>query len=315
MEGAVILLVFLLLGAAIFVGWQSYGQRSYYSLMSCPLDMIRKNPDEVPFAERVLVNLPKHAPARSQASTPQKIPRRIMQTNEREMVPAPMKEAIDKLLAINPEYEYEYFTDADALEFIKTHFPHDVLKAYKKVNPGAFKADLFRYCYLYVRGGVYLDTGMNAVKPLREIIRADDTFISAEDNGHKAIYNAIIMAIPEHPIIKTAIDDSVKTILAEEYGHEMLYVTGPGRLRWAFEKVMKKTPLSDTDYGEGVRLIKHTARIQCICGLISQDGVLMLYTKYPRYPRDQVWYNTKKHYGALWYEKKIYLPDSELELI
>lgn len=285
-----------------------------YTADVCPLSMNRKDPDPVPIEERTLLPISKHILPRSSIDTPQKIPRRIVQTNEKDVVPSAMKEAIDKLLSLNPEYEYFYFTDQDAMEFIEANFNADVIKAYKKVNPGAFKADLFRYCYLYINGGVYLDTGMNAIKPLRSIIRENDMFISAEDNGHKAIYNAIMMSVPGHPILRKAIDDSVTTILAEEYGPEMLYITGPGRLRWAFEKVVGKVPYPDTDYGNGVRLIRHLAYINCICGMIMQDGVLMLYTKYPRYPRDQVWYNTKKHYGALWYERKIYLPDNEINL-
>lgn len=308
-----LVLALLLLGALTKPQISTYIE-GFLTTPQCPLGMVRKEPEPVPPEEQLLATVLKNIPARvgSETLQAQMIPRHIMQTNERNEVPVQMKDAMDRIVALNPEYAYSYYNDADALAFIAANFSPDVVKAYKKVNPGAFKADLFRYCWLYINGGVYLDTGMNPVRPLREIIRSGDTFVSAEDCGHKAIYNAIMMAVPNHPILKSAIDDSVKVILNEEYDHEMLYITGPGRLRRSFEKIVRKTPIPDTDYGGGVRLIKHDANIRCICGLISQDGVLMLYTKYPRYPRDQVWYNTKKHYGALWYEHKIYLPDSEI---
>ena len=41
--------------------------------------------------------------------------------------------------------------------FIKSHFSKRVLYAYDKLIPGAFKADLWRYCIIYINGGIYID--------------------------------------------------------------------------------------------------------------------------------------------------------------
>ena len=49
------------------------------------------------------------------------------------------------------------FNDADCREFIAREYPPDVLMAYDRLIPTAFKADLWRYCVLYKYGGVYLD--------------------------------------------------------------------------------------------------------------------------------------------------------------
>ena len=49
------------------------------------------------------------------------------------------------------------FCDADCREFIRNEYPPDVLMAYDRLIPTAFKADLWRYCVLYIYGGVYLD--------------------------------------------------------------------------------------------------------------------------------------------------------------
>ena len=37
--------------------------------------------------------------------------------------------------------------------FIKKHFSRDVSYAFDKINPGAFKSDLWRYCIIYKNGG------------------------------------------------------------------------------------------------------------------------------------------------------------------
>lgn len=54
-------------------------------------------------------------------------------------------------------WEYKFYTDDDARIFLRKHFPSQVLEAYDALNPGAFKADLFRYCVLLIYGGVYSD--------------------------------------------------------------------------------------------------------------------------------------------------------------
>lgn len=54
-------------------------------------------------------------------------------------------------------WEYKFWSDADSVAFLDAHFPSAVLEAYNALIPGAFKADLFRYCVLLVYGGVYAD--------------------------------------------------------------------------------------------------------------------------------------------------------------
>ena len=49
------------------------------------------------------------------------------------------------------------FNDDECRAFIAREYPSDVLDAYDNLIPTAFKADLWRYCVLYMYGGVYLD--------------------------------------------------------------------------------------------------------------------------------------------------------------
>ena len=49
------------------------------------------------------------------------------------------------------------FHDQDCRSFIEREYPPDVLMAYDRLIPTAFKADLWRYCVLYKYGGAYLD--------------------------------------------------------------------------------------------------------------------------------------------------------------
>ena len=75
------------------------------------------------------------------------------------------------------------YNDDDCRAFIQKEYPPDVLFAYDRLIPTAFKADLWRYCVLYKYGGVYLDvkwgfrpptTGPNESKRIRQDEAVDD---------------------------------------------------------------------------------------------------------------------------------------------
>jgi mannosyltransferase OCH1-like enzyme len=245
--------------------------------------------------------------------TKQRIPRVIMQTNSDSRVPKDMAETIRSILEDNPEYEYVYFDDHAAREFISKEYGGRVLSCYDDLNPGAFKADLFRYCYIYRRGGVYIDTGMVSVTPLRKLIRENDEFIAPEDNlNGTGIYNAFMCSTPEHPIIATVLRICLKNIENKDKTSEMLTVTGPGALCNAFREEVGFGPTPNKDYGNGIRLIRHIGGNRLhkdsnnIVGEIDQDGVTILKTKYPTYYLDRVWYHKKEHYGVLWNKDEVF---------
>jgi hypothetical protein len=75
-------------------------------------------------------------------------------------LPPKMYECIRDNLTINRvgvDCVHYLFNDADCRAFIENEYPPDVLRAYDRLIPTAFKADLWRYCVLYKYGGVYLD--------------------------------------------------------------------------------------------------------------------------------------------------------------
>ena len=84
----------------------------------------------------------------------QKIPRVVCQTYHNwHKVPLHVHQQFAHLAQ---GFERRFFTDFDARQYIRTHYPASVQKAYSKLR-GAHRADLFRYCYLYREGGVYMD--------------------------------------------------------------------------------------------------------------------------------------------------------------
>lgn len=248
--------------------------------------------------------------------SPNKIPRLIIQTNEKSKIPLRMFESTNTILNDNPEYNYLYFTNRKARDFLQTHFDKKVVNAYDKLRAGAFKADLFRYCALYILGGVYIDTGMVSKSPLRNLIRHDDTFISPEDNGTTGVYNAFICCTSKHPIIKNAIDLTLEKVENNQYGDNPLDISGPRLLSRAIGKYLgrKYKAKPDEIVVPGIRTIKFQTARTGFCtteGRIYDKDQYILLTRYPEYYSDCVWYNTNKHYAELWRKSQVYFSPLE----
>ena len=113
--------------------------------------------------------------------------------------------SVRNVMLKNPEYEYEFFEDADCRKFIEDNFDKSILEAYDTLIPNAFKADLFRYCYLYKNGGVYTDCKMILRLPFREWIPKNEDYILVEDAGNKQFYNAVMGLKAKNNAIYSAI--------------------------------------------------------------------------------------------------------------
>ena len=70
-------------------------------------------------------------------------------------------------------WEYKFYSDEAAANFLSTHFPPQVREAYDALKPGAFKADLFRYCALLIHGGVYADVDIQLESTLDYAVPVD----------------------------------------------------------------------------------------------------------------------------------------------
>lgn len=118
--------------------------------------------DATPYNDlQVLRNWP--APAVSRAL----LPRTVVQTHAcLEAVPPYVSEQYETLAG---DMTRLVFSDADAAQYIAAHFPAKVAQAYERLQ-GAHRADLFRYCFLYREGGVYLDIKTVLHVPLGAIV-------------------------------------------------------------------------------------------------------------------------------------------------
>lgn len=131
------------------------------------------------------------------------IPKVIIQTSKNDL-PKIYTEVIKNKIH---GYQYLHFKDKDILEFFKENPISDfknIDKIFKNIKRGEHKADLFRYYYLYVKGGIYFDSDLIIYKHPADIVK-DYDFVSVENKYFKWISQFFIASTPKHPIIYKAL--------------------------------------------------------------------------------------------------------------
>jgi mannosyltransferase OCH1-like enzyme len=155
--------------------------------------------------------------------------------------PPGMKEAIRLVKERNPEFQYAIVTESEAHEFIRAEYPEDVSRAFRSLKPSAYKSDLWRYCVLYKRGGVYMDTKFITEIPLLDIIRQDPK-VYVKDipkwcNG-TSLANGFMISPPGNPVLKACIEEIIVNCKKKSYRNGFLDITGPcllGRMARRYE--------------------------------------------------------------------------------
>jgi mannosyltransferase OCH1-like enzyme len=222
------------------------------------------------------------------------IPANIFQTWNTKKLPLKMFQAMKCIKKNNPRFRYYLFDDNDCREFIKMNFPSNVLYAYDSLIPGAYKADLWRYCILYKYGGIYMDVKYYPVNNFK-LINLLEKEHWVLDNGEHGIYNALMVCKPNNEILLKAINQIVLNVKNKFYGDGFLDPTGPGLLAQYFtinEKQnldMKHVLTGHNDYDKYI-LFNNFKILQC----------------YQGYFRERDNHSIKKHYSILWNERNIY---------
>ena len=125
-----------------------------------------------------------------------------------------------------------YFNDRACENFIKQHFGPNIIKAYDMLIPGAYKADLWRLCVLYIHGGIYGDLTQTFLREYN-VNKDNADVIFVRDRpfpDNYGIYNAFIAAKKRNGFIKYCIEQIVKQILMRNKGKNALDITGPQAL-------------------------------------------------------------------------------------
>ena len=203
------------------------------------------------------------------STTKSKIPKNIYQTWETSKINTPVLSSLqDLVIKNNTDYEYYLFDSSERLEFIEKNFDREVFEVYQRIIPGAFKADLWRYCVLYIEGGFYCDIDMICLNSFNLLLESDIDMVVPIDlnqnptEGKHNLFNAFIGIIPKHPIMKHCIDIVVDNVINETWFNSdrlPLEFSGPGVLGKAVNRFLNR---SDRESLVGLEGIFDNTRIK-----------------------------------------------------
>jgi mannosyltransferase OCH1-like enzyme len=242
-----------------------------------------------------------------------KIPKKIYYTlPNKELLNQPITQSLllyNKKISYN--YSHIYYDDHQCLDFIKKNFDHNIYLSYCQIIPGAYKADFWRLCILYIYGGVYLDLGFKICIDMDKILQYNK-LILVKDRFQKDIFNAFICCVPNHPFIKKCIDELCYKINNFEYGDSPLDFSGPifiGKVLNEYEGKNDIFFLYHCQYGKNI-LTKENIKI-----IETKNGDCLFDTKYNKNKicafrkefnssiKDEI---LSYHYDILWEQQKVF---------
>ena len=147
------------------------------------------------------------------------IPKIVMQTAKDK----PDAYIVDIINSKCPEWKYIHFIDSEIIQYFKQtpiqEFPN-IIEKFNSFSKGQHKADLFRYYYLYLNGGIFLDSDAIFEVHIDNIIKSYDSVFVKSFMHNTHLFNGFIATYPKNPIIYDALKHAYQiedTVLQKNY--------------------------------------------------------------------------------------------------
>jgi mannosyltransferase OCH1-like enzyme len=228
----------------------------------------------------------------------QRIPNNVYQTWRVDRFGKTHLAELARFRAVNSEYSFHFYDQARMDEYMEDHFSGEgILDVYRRARYGPIKTDIWRYCILWERGGVYFDINKMVNIPLAQLIAPTDCgIISFEQNSSpvqcppgirsqllfsdRNVLNWGLMFAKGHPLLRAVIDGIVAKAPAY-IGHEVVNVknailalTGPHHLTECFYGYVETS---------GVGYIKQAGIDFFGTGVTNVPGSFVRYIAMPSY--------------------------------
>ena len=228
------------------------------------------------------------------------IPNNVFLTYSSITLPPYMANTVYENALNNPEFNFFVFDNDMCSNFIKNNFDNDVLIAFNNIKAGAYKADLWRYCVLYMYGGVYMDIKFVLNYKLTDIInKYGSIFVKDVDyysnSCKKGTFNGFMISDAKNPIFYDCIQQIVINYKNKYYGKNVLYPTGPCLLGYII-----RSKYNDTQF-----------KLHVVEGILGSPYTIndfhnnIIISQYSNY-RSELVKSNNIHYGELWKNYDIY---------
>jgi hypothetical protein len=151
-----------------------------------------------------------YRPALIQATTSQRIPRRIIQLGKdfQSVMSGRNADFVEQWWTLNPDHEYALFNDSHARRYVMARASSNETHAYLSLLRGAQRADLFRMIWMKYEGGVYADLDSKPLNPLSSVIPP----MASAYTGQSWSFEFLAYE-PRHPIIQDGLKQMTRRVL------------------------------------------------------------------------------------------------------
>lgn len=183
---------------------------------------------------------------------------------------------VNKIKSILNEYNYYWFNDESMYKYIENNqleeFP-DLINHIKSLSKGQHKADIFRYYWLYLNGGIFMDDDLMIEKA---IDFKDNTFVSVKSyhTNKNLLFNGFIACSKFNPIIYKALKQTYSTRNIDLINNYHLFCD---QLYIIYQKLCKRQntfllqEIKDSNFKDGVKSYYNEDHILTHCKKISNS--------------------------------------------
>ena len=221
-----------------------------------------------------------------------------------------------------PNIKFKFYDFDRRIKFIKKFFSEGMLNLYLKLNIKSFRADLFRYLYLYIHGGFYHDHKMILLNPnIHQYL--DEKFFFVNENLDSKANGLIYISRDYRHIVKDILFGKKYNIF-----NKTRYI--PGILSNILNSVKGETPFDITGPKLVGRIINDNFKLNININnkmynnfsikdrwqksTINSNKDIIVKTNYFNYYHENNYLQTD-HYSILWKEDKIYNQNEYIDKI
>lgn len=147
-------------------------------------------------------------------------------------IPDAVAELTQGVAKVNAALDYILFDDGSATDFIRNEFGAEVVKLYGSCAIPAMRADLFRYCFLARRGGIYIDADFPAVSSLQPMVLAD--WKGCLYQRERGLTNSMMyFREADNPLAEKILEEALYNI-SNRTSNNVWQVTGPNVLQTVY---------------------------------------------------------------------------------
>jgi len=114
---------------------------------------------------------------------------------------------------LSPGWRYEFYDDAEVIKYFINNPIDDlpnIIQIYNSFRNGAHKGDLFRYYYLYLNGGFFMDSDAMIYTNIDNVIKNYDLVSVYSRWVPGTIFQGILGASPKNEIIKRSLYETCR---------------------------------------------------------------------------------------------------------